>query len=110
MPGLRQRIVFGAVLLLGVAPSAGKAMTVEECYQVVQRDYVNCTRAGVYSDLGQCQYRWAERQAQCAQGIFVPIGESSKDQCLNRVEAEYRSCGYRAACTDRWLQGLQSCN
>ena len=110
MLGLRQRIAFTAVLLIGVAPSGSKAFTIEECYAVVQRDYANCKAAEYYSSFGHCENRRAEGLASCSQGVYVPPGGSRKDQCLNRVEAEYRNCGYRSVCTNRWLQGLQECN
>jgi hypothetical protein len=110
MLGLRQRIAFTAVLLIGVVPSESKAFTIEECYAVVARDYANCKAGEYYSSFGHCENRRAERLTSCSRGEFVQIGESRKDQCLKRVEAEYRNCGYRAACTNRWLQGLQECN
>src|SRR6476661_611955 len=110
MLGLRQRIAFTAVLLIGVAPSGSKAVTIEECYAVVEGDYANCKAAEYYSSFGHCENRRAERLASCSQGVFVPLGASGKDQCLTRVEAEYRNCGYRAVCTNRWIQGLQECN
>jgi len=110
MLGLRQRIALTAVLLIGVVASGSKAFTIEECYAVVERDYANCKEAEYYSSFGHCENRRAERLASCSQGVFVPLGASPKDQCLNRVEAEYRNCGYRAVCTNRWIQGLQECN
>ena len=110
MLGLRQRIAFTAVLLIGVVPSGSKAMTIEECYAAVEHDYANCKAGEYYYSYGQCENRRADRLASCSQGVFVPIGASPKDQCLERVEAEYRNCGYRAVCTNRWLQGLQECN
>jgi hypothetical protein len=110
MLGLRQRIAFAAVLLIGVVPSGSKAMTIEECYAVVEHDYANCKAGEYYYSYGQCENRRAERLTSCSQGVFVPLGASPKDQCLERVEAEYRNCGYRAVCTNRWLQGLQECN
>jgi hypothetical protein len=85
-------------------------VAIEECYAVVQRDYANCKAAEYYSSFGHCENRRAERLASCSQGVFVPVGASRKDQCLKRVEAEYRNCGYRAVCTNRWIQGLQECN
>jgi len=106
--GLRTAVA--AVLLVGVVPSGSNAMTIEECYGVVERDYANCKAGEYYNSYGQCESRRAERLASCSQGVFVPIGGSQKDQCLNRVEAEYRACGYRAVCTNRWLQGLQECH
>ena len=110
MFGLRERIAFTAVLLIGVVPSGSKALTIEACYAVVQRDYANCKAAEYYSSFGHCENRRAERLASCSQGKLVPLGASQKDQCLKRVEAEWAACGYRAACQNRWLQGLQECN
>jgi hypothetical protein len=109
MLGLRQRIAFTAVLLIGVVPSESKAFTIEECYDAVQHDYANC-KAGEYFDShGLCENRARAALASCQRGIYVRPGESSKDQCLQRVEAEYRNCGYRAACSNRWIQGLNEC-
>jgi len=110
MLGLGQKFAFTAALLIGVVPSESKAFTVEECYAVVEQDYANCKRAEYYSSFGQCENRRAERLTSCSRGVFVLLGESRKDQCLKRVEAEYRNCGYRAVCTNGWLQGLQQCN
>jgi hypothetical protein len=107
MLGLRQRIAFTAVLLIGVVPSESKA---QECYAAVERDYARCKAAEYYSSFGHCENRRAEGLTSCSRGVYVPPGASQKDQCLNRVEAEYRNCGYRAVCTNRWLQGLQECN
>src|SRR5215475_7645825 len=110
MFGLRERIAFTAVLLIGVVSSGSKAFTVEDCYAVVQRDYANCKAAEYYSSFGHCENRRAERLASCSQGEFVPIGGSRKDQCLERVWTEYRNCGFRGVCANRWIQGLQECN
>ena len=111
MLGLRQRIAFTAVLLIGVVSSESKAFTIEECYAVVQRDHANCKAGEYYSSFGHCENRRAEGLTSCSsQGVYVPPGASQKDQCLQRVEAEYRNCGYRAVCTNRWIQGLQQCN
>jgi hypothetical protein len=108
MLGLRQRIAFTAVLLIGIVPSGSKAFTIEECYAV---ETTRIVKAGEYcSSLGHCENRRAERLASCSQGGFVPSGASRKDQCLERAEAEYRNCGYRAVGTNRWIQGLQECN
>jgi hypothetical protein len=108
MLGLRQRIAFTAVLLIGVVPSESKA---RDCYAAVQRNYANCKAGEYYSSFGHCENRRAEGLTSCSQdGVYVPAGASRKDQCLNRVEAEYRACGYRSVCTNRWLQGLQACN
>src|SRR5215469_13887012 len=108
MLGWRQRIAFTAVLLIGVVPSGSKAFTVEECYAVVEQQYANCKAGEYYQSFGLCENRRAERLVSCSQG--VPPSANRKDQCLNRVEAEYRNCGYRAACANRWIQGLQECN
>jgi hypothetical protein len=108
MLGLRQRIAFAAALLIGVVPSGSKAFTIEECYGAVGQAYANCKAGEVYSSFGHCENRRAEGLASCSQG--VPPVASRKDQCLTRVEAEYRNCGYRAVCTNRWIQGLQECN
>jgi len=111
MLGLRQRIAFTAVLLIGVVPSGSKAFTIEDCYAAVDGEYQNCAAGSYYSDFGNCQNRWAERRAYCSKGIYVPLGASPKDQCLNRVQDEYKSCGYRMGpCSDRWIQSLQACN
>jgi hypothetical protein len=110
MLGLRQRIAFAAALLIGVVPSGSKAFTIDECYDAVGRDYANCKAGEYYYSYGLCENRRAEELASCSQGRYVPPGASPKDQCLTRVEAEYRNCGYRAVCTNRWLQGLQECN
>ena len=111
MLGLRQRIAFAAVLLIGVVPSASKAMTIEECYAVVEHDYANCKAGEYYYSYGQCENRRAEQMAYCSQGQYVPPGASQKDQCLQRVQQEYAACGYRGgACTNRWIQGLNECS
>jgi hypothetical protein len=110
MLGLRKRIAFTAVLLVGIAPSGSKALTIDECYAIVQQDYANCRAASYYQNFGQCENRLNERMAACSQGVFVPLGASRKDECLNRVHEEYKNCGYRAVCQNRWLQGLQACN
>src|SRR5262245_11482202 len=107
MLGLTQRIAFTAVLLIGVVSSESKA---QDCIAAVQRDYANCKNGEYYYSFGHCENRRAEGLASCSQGVYVPPGASRKDQCLNRVEAEYRNCGYRSVCTNRWLQGLQECN
>jgi hypothetical protein len=107
---LRQRIAFIAVLLIGVVSSESKAFTIEECYAAVQRDYNNCAAGSLYSDFGHCQNRARAALVSCQQGIYVPIGGSPKDQCLQRVEAEYKNCGYRAACSNRWIRGLNECS
>jgi hypothetical protein len=108
MLGLRQRIAFIAVLLIALVPSGSKAFTVQECYDAVEQAYANCTAVRINSNFGLCENRRAERLASCSQGVWP--GPSPKDQCLERVEAEYRACGYRAVCTNRWIQGLQQCN
>ena len=110
MLGLRQRIAFTAVLLIGVVPSGSKAFTIEECYDAVGQDYANCKAGEYYRSFGHCENRRAEGLASCSQGVYVPPGASPKDQCLERVQAEWRNCGYRAACANRWIQGLQECN
>jgi hypothetical protein len=79
MLGLRQRIAFAAVLLIGVLPSESKALTIEECYGVVEQDYANCKAAEYYSSFGHCENRRAERLASCSRGEFVPLGASRKD-------------------------------
>jgi len=107
MLGLRQRIAFTAVLLIGLVPPESKA---QDCYALIQRDYQLCMTASAYPNLGQCANRQAEQLAICASTGRYPGFESQKDQCLNRVEAEYRACGYRAVCTNAWLQGLAQCN
>ena len=110
MLGLRQRIAFTAVLLIGVVSSESKAFTIEECYAAVKRDYDNCQAGSYFQNYGHCQNRARAALASCQQGVYVPPGGSTKDQCLQRVEAEYRNCGYRAACTNRWIQGLNECS
>jgi hypothetical protein len=80
------------------------------CVAVVERDYANCKAGEYYSSFGHCENRRAEGLTSCSKGVYMPPGASRKDQCLNRVEAEYRNCGYRSVCTSRWLQGLQECN
>lgn len=110
MLGLRQRIAFTAALLISVVPFESKAFTIEECYTAVQRDYDNCTAGSLYQNFGQCENRARAALASCQRGIYVPPGASSKDQCLQRVEGEYKNCGYRAACSNRWIQGLNECS
>jgi len=61
MLGLRQRIAFAAVLLIGVVPSGSKAFTIEECYAAVEGDYANCIGASLYPTLGQCENRMAQQ-------------------------------------------------
>lgn len=81
-------------------------------YAAVERDYANCSNASLYSNFGHCQNRRAQGLANCSQGgEYMAPGTSQKDQCLNRVMAEYQACGYRAgACADRWIAGLGQCN
>jgi hypothetical protein len=110
MLGLTQRIAFTALLLIGVVSSESKAFTIEECYAAVQRDYDNCAGGSLYPDYGLCRNRALAALASCKQGRYAPPGTSPKDQCLQRVEAEYRNCGYRAACSNRWIQGLNECS
>lgn len=105
MPGLRQRIAFTAVLLIGVVPSVSRAFTIEECYDAVGQDHANCKAGELYSSFGHCENRRAEGLVSCSHGEYVAPGASRKDQCLARVEAEYRNCGYRSVCTSRWIQG-----
>jgi hypothetical protein len=60
---------------------------------------------------GQCENRQKQQLTLCySDNRYVGVGESPKDQCLNRVQEEYRNCGYLPACTNRWLLGLQQCN
>src|SRR5262249_30367562 len=80
------------------------------CYAVVQQDYTSCKAGEYFYSFGHCENRRAGGLASCSQGVYVRPGASRKDQCLERVEAEYKNCGYRAVCTNRWLQGLQECN
>jgi hypothetical protein len=110
MLGLRQRIAFTAVLLIGVVSSESKAFTIEECYAAVKRDYDNCQAGSYFQNYGHCDNRARAALASCQLGVYVPPGGSPKDQCLQRVEAEYRNCGYTAACTNRWTQGLNECS
>jgi hypothetical protein len=107
--GWRQRIATTAVLLIAVVPSQSKALTLAECNDIVESDYANCKAGEYYSSFGQCENRRAERLVACSQGFFKPLNGSPKDQCLERVESEYRSCGYLNSCTNRWIQGLQQC-
>jgi hypothetical protein len=84
-------------------------VTIEQCYAAVQRDYGNCTSGSLYPDYGLCRNRAEQALVNCQQGVYVPPGGSPKDQCLQRVLDEYKNCGYRAACQNRWIQGLQEC-
>ena len=110
MIGVRQRIAFTAVLLIGVVPSGSQAFTVAECYDAVEQDYANCTGTSYYSNFGHCENRRAQGLVYCSQGKYVAPGASQKDQCLTRVQEEWKSCGYRNVCANRWIQGLQQCN
>ncbi len=87
------------------------AASTTECYAAVQRDYANCKAGEYYSSFGHCENRRAQGLTSCSNGGgYVPPGASQKDQCLNRVQAEYQACGYRAACSNAWLAGLNQCN
>src|SRR5215471_14311900 len=110
MRGLKQKIAFSVVLLIGVVSSESKAFTIEECYAAVKRDYDNCQGGSYFKNYGHCQNRAQAALASCQRGEYTPPGRSPKDQCLQRVEAEYRSCGYRAACSNKWIQGLNECS
>jgi len=54
------RIATTAALLIGVVPFQSKALTVGECYTIVERDYALCN-SGPYNSFGQCENRRAER-------------------------------------------------
>jgi len=110
MLGSTQRIAFTAALLIGVVSSESQALTIEQCYALVKRDYDNCQAGSYYKNYGHCQNRAQAALAACQQGIYVPIGASPKDQCFKRVEAEHMACGNRPACADRWIQGLNQCS
>jgi hypothetical protein len=107
MLGLTQRIAFTAVPLIGVVLKAKHKTAMplfSETTRIVRQE-------SIIQVFGHCENRRAEGLTSCSQdGVYVPPGASRKDQCLNRVEAEYRACGYRSVCTTRWLQGLQACN
>lgn len=102
------RIATTAALLIGVVPFQSKALTVGECYTIVERDYALCN-SGPYNSFGQCENRRAERLVACSQGKFLPLNGSPKDQCLERARAEFQRCGGTNRCMNGYIQGMQQC-
>jgi len=96
MLGLRQRIAFTAVLLIGVVPSGSKAFTIEECYDAVGQDYANCKAAEYYSSFGHCENRRAEGLASCSQRRIRAT------RCKPKRPMSYES---RSGVQELWLQG-----
>jgi len=108
MPGLRQRIAFTAVLLIGVVPSVSRAFTIEECYDAVGQDYANCKAGELYSSFGHCENRRAEGLVSCSHGEYV--APAAKTNVLREWKRSIGTVVTGVSARAGGFRGLQECN